>query len=274
MSKTSIPLPVPENVGKLYDQILKDEHEYDQFEKFNHQLHIGYWDDPSDQSVPMGEAVVRLTDLMIERLKVGAGDHVLDLGCGIGGPASQIVMNTGANVTGVSISEEQIKLAARLAANKGVAERAKFQRADAMQLPFEDESFDAVMALESILHMPSREQVLSEARRVLKPGGRLVLTDFFTRAPHNHDAELHPAIEGFCRVAMITMADVDDYAAMLHRVGLRVRELRDITEQTMDRTWRATLEIVALNDRPVPYDLNDLLGVEEFGCLLVAAERP
>ncbi|MGB6161784.1 MAG: class I SAM-dependent methyltransferase [Pseudonocardiaceae bacterium] len=52
-----------------------------------------------------------------------------------------------------------------------------------MELPFPAQSFDAAIALESIPHMPDRGQVLAQIYRVLRPGGRLVLTDFFERAP-------------------------------------------------------------------------------------------
>jgi cyclopropane fatty-acyl-phospholipid synthase-like methyltransferase len=105
-------------------------------------LHVGYWDNP-DSEVPFDEAADRLTDVMTEKLKIGAGSHVLDVGCGIGGPGVRIAQLIGARVTGISVSQEQIRLANSLAESAGVAERVVFQQANVMELPFPAQSFDA-----------------------------------------------------------------------------------------------------------------------------------
>ncbi|MDH2387868.1 methyltransferase domain-containing protein [Streptomyces sp. HNM0663] len=280
MTDSAQTLPVPGAVGELYDQLtlnaMKDG-------TFNPNVHIGYWDTP-DSEASIDEAMDRLTDVFIERMGVDDSSHVLDLGCGVGGPGLRVVAHTGARVTGISISAEQIKTANRLADQAGVADRAVFRHGDAMKLPFADGSFDAVMALESICHMPDRQQVLTEVCRVLVPGGRLVLTDVFERAPRK-DVR-HPGIDKFCRSLMATMADVDDYAALLHRSGLRLRGILDVTEQTTLRTGRELVKMAGAEDRPAALDESnfhftddafhpsDLAGVDDFGCLLVTAERP
>lgn len=273
-------LPVPEAVGELYDQLTLSAMKEG---TFNPNVHIGYWDTP-DSEASIEEAMDRLTDVFIERLQVDGSSHVLDLGCGVGGPGLRLAAHTGARVTGVSISEEQIKTANRLAAESGLADRAVFQHGDAMKLPFADESFDAVMALESFCHMPDRQQVLTEVSRVLVPGGRLVLTDVFERAPRK--AVRHPGIDKFCRSLMSTMADIDDYVALLHRSGLRLRAILDVTEQTTLRTGQELVKLMGVGDRPAALDEgnfhfaddafhpSDLAGVDDFGCLLVIAERP
>ncbi|MFI2200286.1 SAM-dependent methyltransferase [Streptomyces sp. NPDC020192] len=280
MTDSAQTLPVPGAVGKLYDELtlnaMKDG-------TFNTNVHIGYWDSP-DSDASIEEAMDRLTDVFIEHMQVDKGSHVLDLGCGVGGPGLRVVERTGARVTGISISEEQIRTANRLAAAAGVAGRAVFRHGDAMELPFPDASFDAVMALESFCHMPDRQQVLQEVSRVLVPGGRLVLTDVFDRIPRTEVR--HPGIEKFCRDLMSTMADVDDYVPMLHRSGLRVRALLDVTEQTTLPTARHLVRLADLGERPEAmvesnfafaddaFHPADLAGVESFGCLLVTAERP
>ncbi|AXU17553.1 methyltransferase domain-containing protein (plasmid) [Streptomyces clavuligerus] len=260
---------------------------------FNPNVHIGYWDTP-DSDASIEEAMDRFTDVCAERMRVDTLSHVLDLGCGVGGPALRIVSRTGARVTGVSVSEEQIRTAGRLAAEAGLADRAAFRHGDAMRLPFADASFDAVLALESMCHMPDRHQVLTEVCRVLIPGGRLVLTDVFERAPRK--AVRHPGIDRFCRSLMVTMADLDDYAGLIHRSGLRLRALVDVTEGTTLRTGLELARRMAAapapaaasepKGRPAALDEgnfrfpedgfhpSDLAGVEDFGCLLVTAERP
>ncbi|MFD7661819.1 SAM-dependent methyltransferase [Streptomyces sp. NPDC059788] len=279
MTDSAQTVPVPGAVGELYDRLtLNAMHDG----TFNTNVHIGYWDTP-DSEATIEEAMDRLTDVFIEHIRVDASSHVLDLGCGVGGPGLRVVARTGARVTGISISEEQIKTANRLAAEAGVADRAVFQHGDAMKLPFADASFDAVMALESLCHMPDRQQVLTEIARVLVPGGRLVLTDVFERHPRKEVR--HPGIDKFCRGLMSTTADIDDYVALLHRAGLRLRSLTDVTEQTTLRLADEIAKLAAVEDRPVALDESnffsddafqpsDLAGVDDFGCLLATAERP
>lgn len=279
MTDSAQTLPVPGAVGELYDRLTLSAMTDG---SFNPNVHIGYWDTP-DSDASIEEAMDRLTDVFLERLAVDEASHLLDLGCGVGGPGLRVVAHTGARVTGISVSEEQIKAANRLAAESGLADRAVFQHADAMRLPFADGSFDAVMALESLCHMPDRQQVLTEVSRVLRPGGRLVLTDVFERFPRKEVR--HPGIDRFCSGLMSTMADIDDYVALLHRSGLRLRALADVTEQTTLRTGEELAKLAAAEDRPEAMDESnffsdgafrpsDLAGVDDFGCLLVTAERP
>lgn len=280
MTRAAQTLPVPDAVGELYDRLtlsaMRDG-------SFNPNVHIGYWDTP-DSEASVDEAMDRLTDVFIERMKLDASSRVLDLGCGVGGPALRVVERTGARVTGISISHEQVRTANRLASEAGLAARAVFEHGDAMKLPFADASFDVVMALESMCHMPDRQQVLAEVCRVLAPGGRLVLTDIFERFPRKEVR--HGGIDKFCRDLMSTTADIDDYVPMLHRAGLRVREVLDVTEQTTLRLAEELAKLALGGERPAALDEgnfhfsdddfkpSDLAGADDFGCLLVTAERP
>ncbi|WP_225953782.1 SAM-dependent methyltransferase [Kibdelosporangium phytohabitans] len=142
-------------------------------------MHFGYWD-PPDSGVPLSDAADRLTDLVTDRLRAGQGDHVLDVGCGVGGPAARIAARTGARVTGISNSHEQINRANAFAESVAGVE---FRHADATRMPFSPCSFDAAVAVESIFHMPDRARVLEQICQSLRPGGRVVLTDFVERAP-------------------------------------------------------------------------------------------
>ena len=107
-----------------------------------------------------------------------ATHHVLDVGCGSGGPALHLARLTGARVTGIDINADGIATASRQAAERGLADRATFRVVDVERpLPFEDDTFDAIISMDAMCHMPLRAHVLAEWRRVLKPGGRAVFTD-------------------------------------------------------------------------------------------------
>jgi ubiquinone/menaquinone biosynthesis C-methylase UbiE len=113
-----------------------------------------------------------------EWLELRAGSRLLDVGCGSGGPALHLAETTGATVVGVDVLEEGIAAATAQAEARGLGEEATFVRADAGErLPFEDESFDAVLSIDAMCHLPNRRSVLEEWRRVTRPGGRVVFTD-------------------------------------------------------------------------------------------------
>ncbi|MEU5417945.1 SAM-dependent methyltransferase [Streptomyces sp. NPDC001407] len=272
MSNPTTTVPVPEEVGLLYDRLTALDTAAQ-----GGSLHLGYWD-LDDNEVPLVEAADRLTDLMTDALRLDKGHQVLDVGCGVGQPAMRIAERTGAHVTGIAISRDQIARATELAEAAGLADKVEFRHADAMELPFPDNSFDAAIAIESIFHMPDRERVFSEIRRVLRPGGRLVLTDFFERAPIPADKQ--PAVDRLLRDFIMTLARPEDYVPMLSRAGLRFVELRDITEQSVRQTFEQMsrseqdLDPVFDEDADEKFSPAAMIDVDEFGSVLLTAQKP
>jgi SAM-dependent methyltransferase len=100
------------------------------------------------------------------------------VGCGSGGPALRQAERTGASVVGVDLLEEGIATATQLAEERGLADHARFVRVDAGgRLPFDDGSFDAVVSIDVMCHLPNRLDLLREWHRVTAPGARILYTD-------------------------------------------------------------------------------------------------
>ena len=118
-----------------------------------------------------------LAVLLVERAVIGAGDRVLDVGTGTGVVAAAAAARVGAGgrVVGVDISGAMLSRARQLAAARGLADRVDYRLMDAEALQLEDQSFDAVVSLFALLHVPDPLRALREMRRVLRPGGRLVV---------------------------------------------------------------------------------------------------
>jgi sterol 24-C-methyltransferase len=104
------------------------------------------------------------------RLGVKAGDKLLDVGCGVGGPMRNIAKFTRAHVTGVTLNEYQVQRGNKLNKAAGLEGKALSVQGNFMELPFADNSYDGVYAIEATCHAPVRQGVYSEIFRVLKPG--------------------------------------------------------------------------------------------------------
>jgi ubiquinone/menaquinone biosynthesis C-methylase UbiE len=116
----------------------------------------------------------------IEWLELRSDSMVLEVGSGLGGPALFLVEMTGCRLIGVDVNEHGVANANRLAQERGL-DRARFQQGDASQpLAFPDETFDAVLCIDTINHLRDRPRILAEWTRVLKSGGRLLFTDPIT----------------------------------------------------------------------------------------------
>ncbi len=107
--------------------------------------------------------------------------RVLDLGCGIGGPARHLAATFGCTVTGVDLSPAFIDAAAYLTARSGLSDRVTFQVGEALHLPFEDSAFDAVFLQHVAMNIADRAALYAEVRRVLAKGGRFVSYDVVLR---------------------------------------------------------------------------------------------
>jgi SAM-dependent methyltransferase len=112
------------------------------------------------------------------QLELGSSSRLLDVGCGSGGPALHLARLTGCRVVGVELDNGAVASANQTAGKAGLEDRATFVQADAGgALPFEDGGFDAIICIDAINHLPSRERVLTDWARLLRPGGRLAFTD-------------------------------------------------------------------------------------------------
>lgn len=107
---------------------------------------------------------------------------VVDVGCGIGGSSRHLARKyPGCTVQGITLSPYQAQRGTELALEQGLESSCSFQVADALQMPFADNSFDLVWSLESGEHMPDKPQFVSELFRVCQPGGRIILVTWTHR---------------------------------------------------------------------------------------------
>jgi SAM-dependent methyltransferase len=114
----------------------------------------------------------------ISWLELDSASKVLDIASGSGGPALFLARTVGCNVTGLEINPSSAAAAKEWAQSLGLDALVHFQHGNANNpLPFEDQSFTAVICIDSINHLPGRLQVLKEWYRVLRPGGRILFTD-------------------------------------------------------------------------------------------------
>ncbi|WP_143079041.1 class I SAM-dependent methyltransferase [Streptomyces monashensis] len=214
----------PESVGETYDAFA----EAGTTNALGGNIHVGYWREGQD--IPITEATDQLTDLVAGRLALRPGQRLLDVGCGNGVPALRIASAHGVRVTGVTVSSREVVQAARSAEGSEAYGRVSFQLADAMKLPFEDASFDGAFAIESLLHMPDQTAALTELRRVVRPGGRLVVADLCRRLPFTGDDKA--VLDGMLDVYEIArISTPDEQRAQLTASGWQLLELTDIGEQ-------------------------------------------
>ncbi len=123
---------------------------------------------------PGGERLTRRAFAMIE---LGAADRLLDVASGGGDGAILAASETGCEVVGVDYGSTAVAGANAAAAEHGLTERVSFVEGDAEQLPFAADEFDAVICECSLCTFPDKAQAVAEIRRVLRPGGRVALTD-------------------------------------------------------------------------------------------------
>ncbi|KIW73648.1 hypothetical protein PV04_01747 [Phialophora macrospora] len=106
------------------------------------------------------------------------GMLVLDVGCGIGGPARAIARFTGCTVVGLTINQGQVDRAIYLTALEGLSHKCTFLQGDFLAMPFADCSFDAAIAIEATCHAGSLARVYAEINRVLRPGAMFASSEW------------------------------------------------------------------------------------------------
>ncbi|MEM7102104.1 MAG: methyltransferase domain-containing protein [Bacteroidota bacterium] len=138
-------------------------------------LHYGFWK-PGTQDFRASLENTNREMAILAGIK--KKDRVLDAGCGVGGSSIFLASELGCEVVGITLSEKQVASAVKNAERSEVS-NATFFKKDYCDTGFEDASFDCVWALESVGSASDKENFLKEAHRLLKPGGRMVIADYF-----------------------------------------------------------------------------------------------
>lgn len=192
------------------------------------EIRRGVWGDDIGQN---GWITTAEQDRFMQWCAIGPQHHLLDIACGSGGPTIRIAEQTGAAVTGVDVHHDGIAAARRHATARNMAARAQFVVHDAgRRLDFADSSFDALVCIDAINHLPDRPEVLAEWRRVLRPGGRLLFTDpIVVTGPLTAEEIANRASIGFFQ-----FVPQETNPRLLGEVGFDVRACEDLTQAVAD----------------------------------------
>ena len=163
---------------------------------------------------PLEEAMLATEHAIADEGGFRPGMRMLDVGCGVGGPALNIAEHSGALVTGVNIVEKHIAIARERAITRGLANRTEFVVGDGMNLAFADASFDAVYVFEAGCHMPDKGRFYRECARVLRPGGVFLGTEWLKKpglSAEQETAIIEPICRLFCLPDLISLPELDRF---------------------------------------------------------------
>jgi sarcosine/dimethylglycine N-methyltransferase len=177
---------------------------------------------PHDQDHYGGLAA---NDALAERAGIGKGTRVVDFCSGLGGPSRYFAYRYGADVTGIELTPARVKGAQELTRRVGLQKSVRVIEGNVMQVPLPDTSVDVVISQEALLHVPDKERALSEAYRILKPGGQIALTDWVAHRPlSDTDRELM-----WRGMAVADLYSLETYAALIRRAGFSINSVEDLT---------------------------------------------
>ncbi len=205
----------------------------------------------------------RATAELLAGLPLEPGTRVLDVGCGLGGACRHLAAVFGCSVTGVDLSADYCRAAARLTEHLGLAGQVTFVQADARALPFAAGVFDLVLSQHVQMNLPDKRGYVGELVRVLRPGGWLALYEVFAGpggAPH------YP-VPWASDAAISFLVAPDAFRQVLEEAGLSVVRWEDVTGA--GRAWVARVAA----RRPSAGPGLPLLMGERAGAMLAALQR-
>jgi sarcosine/dimethylglycine N-methyltransferase len=179
---------------------------------------------PHDQDHYGGLAA---NDVLAARAGIGKDTRLVDFCAGLGGPSRYFAHRYGADVTGIELTPARVKGAEELTRRVGLEHRVRVIEGNVMQIPLAADSVDVVVSQEALLHVPDKPRTLKEAYRILKPGGRIVFTDWVAHRPLS-DADRQLMWQG---MAVADLYDLPTYAGLVREAGFVVNAAEDLTAE-------------------------------------------
>ena len=166
------------------------------------------------------------TETLAHHAQINESTHVLDLCCGLGGPARYLAYHYGCRVTGVDMNTDRLAGAVRLTERTKLQDRVLFHHANALQTGLADETFDVIVSQEAFCHIPNKKTLITECVRLLKTGGRIVYTDILAR--NSMTNEIRGRLEN--EMVFSELSTLEQYCHLLEEKGCQVVEVEDLSE--------------------------------------------
>jgi SAM-dependent methyltransferase len=198
---------------------------------------------PVDEFHIRGDAATRE---LIKLAAFSSDQHILDVGCGIGGSTRRLSHETGCRVTGIDLSDEYIDTAKQLTRLLKMEDRVDFHATSALALPFDSDSFDGVWSLQMNMNVEDKLSWLTETCRVLKPGGRAVLYEVCG----NKNTPPHFPVPWAQDGSMSFLATPEKFRDLITSAGLQVSAWNDKTDLAK-QTFAKVQKPVGKPDLPI-----------------------
>ena len=189
-------------------------------------VHYGMWDENTSN---FKEALLNTNKTLQDVAEVKSGERILDAGCGVGGSSFYLAREKEAKVTGITLSEKQIDFANEKRKTLGLDNLVDFKLEDYSETSFERDTFDLIWAIESFTSAPDKEKLAAETMRILKPGGRLVIADYFKTSINKTDENQWLKKWQDCWSLSEIILE-SDYIDIFKEKGLRMVKSIDVTK--------------------------------------------
>ena len=191
---------------------------------------------------------------MIALSDFSSGMHVLDVGCGIGGPARTLAAEGGCEVHGIDLTGEFIEVAREITARTGQSDSVKFDSCSALQQPFRDAQFDGAWMQHVSMNVPEKGALLNEVARVVKPGGTFAFHEILAGKA---DVPYFP-VPWATTVEGSSLVTESGFRLHLAEAGFSVTDWQDVTADSAD--WFEAMFAKAAAGQASKLNLSVLLG--------------
>lgn len=210
-----------------------------------------------DDLAPVDEFHIRGREATLELaglIELNPDMHVLDIGCGIGGPSRLLAQKFGCRVTGLDITEEYCRVAEDLTQRTGLSHLVDYRHGDALEMPFESVSFDIAWTQHVTMNIPDKPKLLSEVHRVLKPKGKLVSYEIL----EGNGNAFHFPVPWAGEPSISFLISETDMRQRLEETGFRLVTWNDVTQLSLN--WFHQFIARARERGPSPLGLHLVMG--------------